>query len=283
MSITIFTLVMISALMHSGWNFVARKVSGNDLVIWLANCVTVIFLSPFLFFLETPLCGQDVSLIGWISLVLTGLLHIAYYRLLGVAYRRGEVSIVYPVSRGMGVAILPIILSCFFGEELSATGISAIVIILCGIITIGLPALIKKEKHNIVIPVIIGVIIIGYSLTDKTGATAMNPVFYLWGMTLFYGPGQAYWMIQKHKGRFRRTVKKNIREIVLIGVADPSAYLIILYCYTLGAASYIIALREFSVVIASFLGMVVLKERFTWNKVVAVVLITFGMIMMKMA
>ncbi len=269
--------------MHAGWNFIARRVSGNGLVIWLANCFSALILTFAMLFVEAPFGDVPLSYKGWFVITATGLLHIAYYRLLGVAYNKGSISVVYPIARGMAVAFLPLILTFCGSEQLSVVGIVGISVILSGIVTIGVPSLLNSNGADLKIPVIIGFVIIGYSLSDREGANLMNPITYLWGMNLFYGPGQTFWMYKKYKGFFRKTMRRHIKEIVLIGVADPGAYLIILFCFTLGAASYIIAMREFSVVIASILGFVLLKEKFSKSKVIAIVLITLGMILMKLS
>lgn len=282
MTTFVFFLVLLSACLHAGWNFTARKVSGNPLVVWLANCVSVLLLSVCLFFIESPFSGQQVSAIGWFSLIFSGILHVAYYLLLGLAYRKGEVSIVYPVARGLGVAVLPLLLWGFFGETLSLQGVTAITIILAGILTLGIPAL-REGGHKLGIPLIIGLTIVSYSLADRTGANAMHPVFYLWAMMVFIVIGQLPWVLRPLRKNLHTTLTLYKKEVALIGIADPSAYLIILICYTLGAASYIVALREFSVVIASFLGLLILKEKFSWYKVTAISLITTGMIVMKLA
>lgn len=90
-------------------------------------------------------------------------------------------------------------------------------------------------------------------------------------------------MYKKYKGLFRKTIRKHFKEVVLIGIADPGCYLIILFCYTLGAASYIVAMREFSIVIASALGFILLKERYSKWHIIAILLISSGMILMKLA
>ncbi|MFC4991415.1 SMR family transporter [Rubritalea tangerina] len=282
MTTLVFFLVLLSACLHASWNFTARRVSGNATVVWMANLVSVLFLTLLLFWVESPFTGQAVSATGWLSLLLSGILHVAYYLLLGLAYRKGEVSIVYPVARGLGVATLPLILWTFFEESLSAQGVAAIGIIVLGILTLGIPAL-RKGSHKLGIPILIGLVIVSYSLADRTGANAMNPIFYLWGMMLFIVIGQLPFLFRSLTRQWRLTWKSHKKEIFLIGFADPSAYLIILICYTLGAASYIVALREFSVVIASFLGLLILKEKFTWSKITAISLITLGMILMKLA
>lgn len=278
----VFILVLISATLHATWNFLARKLTGNEIAVWLANWCTVLFLFPLCFFFETPLTGQEVTGKAWLCLFITGVIHIFYYRLLVKAYAQGEVSVVYPISRGSAVASLALILTLFLGEKLSVLGAVAIVIILAGILSLAIPAL-KEGKANLKLPLLVGGIIVSYSLCDAIGAKLMHPVFYLWGMMLFLTFGQIPLLMKKYKGQFKEIFTRYKKEILLIGFADPAAYLIILFCYTMGAASYIIALREFSVVIASILAYFLLKEKLTRAKIIAINLIALGMALMKLS
>ena len=58
---------------------------------------------------------------------------------------------------------------------------------------------------------------------------------------------------------------------------------LILYAYTMGPVSYIAAFREFAVVIGSLLGVIILKERMSFVKALAMVMIVLGMILIKIA
>ena len=72
-------------------------------------------------------------------------------------------------------------------------------------------------------------------------------------------------------------------SIVLIGIGSSGTYLIILFALTLGPVSYIVALRELAVVIGALLGVVFLQERLTRSKLIAIVVITAGLLCIKFA
>jgi uncharacterized membrane protein len=71
--------------------------------------------------------------------------------------------------------------------------------------------------------------------------------------------------------------------IGLIGVGSLCTYLLILFTLRMGPVSYIVAVREFAVVIGSILGFVVLKERLTVRKGIGIVAITLGLVLVKVA
>jgi len=60
-------------------------------------------------------------------------------------------------------------------------------------------------------------------------------------------------------------------------------YLMILYAFTKGAANYIVAVREFAVVLGALFGIVFLKERLTLAKFSSIVAITLGLVFIKVS
>jgi uncharacterized membrane protein len=71
--------------------------------------------------------------------------------------------------------------------------------------------------------------------------------------------------------------------IGLIGLGAMGTYLIILFAFRAGPVSYIVAVREFAVVVGSLLGFWLLKERLTPRKVLGIMAITLGLILVKLA
>jgi drug/metabolite transporter (DMT)-like permease len=69
--------------------------------------------------------------------------------------------------------------------------------------------------------------------------------------------------------------------IGIIGVGSIGTYLTILFAYRLGPASYIVAVREFAVVIGALLGVMFLRERMTLRKIVGMAAIVAGIMLVK--
>src|SRR5207245_10546979 len=64
-------------------------------------------------------------------------IHALYFYALGRSYRHGDFSRVYPMARGLGVAVVPLIALPVFGERLSWLGSLGIGLIVLGIVTLG--------------------------------------------------------------------------------------------------------------------------------------------------
>src|SRR5262245_66014738 len=99
MNLSAFALVVAAACLHALWNLAAKRVSGNVGVLWLGLGLAGGLLAPF----ALPSAVQSFDPAGLPYLVATGLIHAASFGLLAAAYRHGELSLVYPLSRGTGV------------------------------------------------------------------------------------------------------------------------------------------------------------------------------------
>ncbi len=69
----------------------------------------------------------------------------------------------------------------------------------------------------------------------------------------------------------------------LIGVGAMGTYLLILFAFPLEQASYIVAVREFSIVVGALLGAVFLTERLTPPKILGIAAIAGGLILVRLA
>src|SRR5262249_12530712 len=101
MSTAALLLVLGAALMHAGWHALAKR--GKDPLAFLccAGCVgSLLFLPGTLFMLSAGLPWDALPFV-----VGTVLIHAVYFFALGRAYRLGDLSIVYPMARGTGVAL----------------------------------------------------------------------------------------------------------------------------------------------------------------------------------
>ena len=283
MTLGVFLLVLFAATCHAGWNYAARKVSGNLVVIWLALLCGNIVLFPFAmgWNIYNGFSGSmSVSGVGYI--MASGVIHSIYFILLAYAYKLGEISVVYPIARGSGVGLTAILAWLILNEEVSIYGAVGIVLILAGIISMGLPIFNRTVKiQGLGLALSVGSIIMSYSLIDNGGVSRVDPVLYMWLMGTVTTILMLPYVFYKHAGTIMQTFKEYYTYILIIGMGSISSYLIILIVFTLGSVSYIVAVREFAVVIGALLGIIFMKEQFTLAKVVGIASIVFGLICIK--
>lgn len=283
MSTTVFLLVLCSAIFHAGWNFALRRVSGNLIVVWLSLWVSGALVLP----VSAGLAWQQdaAPLLHWKNLLLpllSGVIHWGYFTLLGLAYRAGGIATVYPVARGSGIALTALLAPILFDETISPTGSGGIVLILAGLLLSvrrapGEPLNRPALRYALAV----GITICLYSLVDKAGVGRLNPVFYINILYLAAAILMTPAMLRRYQERLWTEGRQLWRSALLIGGGGVGTYLIILYAYTLGPVSYIVAMREFAVVIGVGLGVIFLKERLTLRKALGIGAIVGGLMLLK--
>lgn len=80
-------------------------------------------------------------------------------------------------------------------------------------------------------------------------------------------------------------IKEHKRSIIIIAPCVVGAYLIILVVFSMPGVdvALVVTLREFAVLIGALFGVAFLKERYSWIKFTAIILMLMGMILLKFA
>ena len=283
MSFGVFALVLFSAITHALWNFFARVVKGNVAVLWVALLIASAACFPF-----TLLRG------GWSAealaqaypyMIATGIIHAFYFRLLAWCYERGEISVVYPIARGSGVAGASLLAYFLMGEQISLFGGIGVSMVCIGTILVGFSGTASKRfgARVGILALSVGATISIYSLVDKGGVQLIDPVNYIFALfflaSLFLSP----YIIARHRRTLPGALKNLKRYSLLIGLGSIGTYLVILFAFQIEKVSYVVAVREFAVVIGALLGLTLLKERLFAKKIFGILAITAGMILIKLA
>jgi drug/metabolite transporter (DMT)-like permease len=283
MTAGVFLLVILAAFCHAGWNFTARKASGNLAAIWLGlwlGCVSIVPIILVIFISKDTGGFQNMG--AYACIISTGLIHALYFGLVSVAYEYGEISLVYPVSRGSGIALTAALGWFLLNEKVSFIGACGIGIISLGVLSMGFLAYRHEGKtRSVLLSLGTGLSIVAYSLIDKVGVSYVSPIVYIWLMFLIAAVVLTPVVMRRYREKFTETLKKNIGYAAIIGLGSMGTYLMILFAFTIGPVGYIVSVREFSVVLGALSGAVFLNEKLTAGKLVAITAITIGMICIK--
>ena len=282
MALGVFLLVLSAAITHSLWNFFTRVVKGNLAVVWLALLVGSAICFPF-----TLLRGWSAESIreGYPYLIATGVINAVYFRLLAWCYEHGEISVVYPIARGTGVAGATLLAYFLTAEAISAFGAAGIGLVCVGTIFVGFSGrnLSRLRMPAALMALSVGLTITVYSLVDKTGVGFTDPVIFIFVKFFLAAVILSPYVIRRHQTALKEAVKSLKRYILLIGLGSIGTYLIILFAFQQEKLSYVVAVREFAVVIGAVLGLTILKEELTFKKILGVIAITAGMVLIKVA
>lgn len=278
-------IVLVAALCHASWNYLAKR-SRNKLAFiwWFLLIAAVAYFPMFLYFWPQV----TVSPGGWVCIVATGVLHALYFWFMGGAYERGELSLVYPLSRGSGPLFVPILAIVFLQEQLSLTGVLGIVLVVVGIYIIhlnsfGIDSMLEPLRamrgSASIWAFCTGGAIAGYSLVDKVGVGLVYPPVYIYLMFVISLLLLSPYVLIKQIQTLKLEWQVNRGPILIDGFLVLFTYLMILFAFRLSKVSYVVAAREVSIVFSTVFGILWLKEEHAQQKFVGALLIAIGVVL----
>ena len=262
-------LVLASALAHSTWNFLLKRSGDKQVFMWLILVTASIVFVPLgvVLFLLHPF-GYP----GWIFVLATIVLHMLYFVLLGKGYTHGDLSLVYPIARGIGPMLVPILAVVILSETIRGLAIIGIIAIIAGIYTIswwGNFATLLKDPLGIIrnsgtrYAILTGLTISSYAIIDKKGVDHVQPFLYMYFMTLGSALGLAPYILgSRTVAQIGREFRANTGPILISGLLTFLAYGMVLTAFALARVSYVAPAREVGIAIGVLLGVVILKEPF---------------------
>ncbi|WP_127588229.1 EamA family transporter [Paenibacillus koleovorans] len=282
MTLTAILLVTIAGMMHAIWNMLTKRSGSQMAFLWWAQLTAIVGLAPVAFLVDGLEWLRGPTAIGF--LLLSMLLHGVYIVLLAVAYRMGDLSVVYPVMRGISPVLLPLLGVLVLNESLFAFDYAGIGLIVLGIWLLGSggrsQAGDKLQWKAVCIAILVGLAVTSYTLIDKLAIeTAGIPPLSLnsasnIGNALFL----TYFAI---RSRHLRQEWRHHKPAWLIGGLLASAgYVLFLYAMDLAPLAQIAPMREIGTVFGTLLGLFVLRESQarTLPRMLASFLITAGVI-----
>ena len=189
-------LVLISAFAHATWNLLAKRATRPEVFTWWMTAAgSTIFLPVAIYYFVT----DPPSAAGWGYIAATVALHTGYFFSLGRAYKHSDLSLVYPIARGLGIALIPILGVTVIGETVTWPAAVGAAFIVGGVLSVGLSGgppggsmrLVKRAFSDIGAryAVATGLIIAAYSIVDKQGVQHVPPLLYMFCLSTGGGLG----------------------------------------------------------------------------------------------
>ena len=281
-------IVLIAGFLHAGWNYMLKKSQHKIAFIWWFLLVSAVLFFPMFFYFWPK---TTISSTGWICIVATGLVHGLYFWFMGGAYERGDLSLVYPLSRGSGPLLVPIFAVIFLREQLSFIGIIGIVLVITGIYVIHLRAFspgsffepFKALSGGASLwALFTGSMIASYSLIDKVGVQVVYPPVYIYLMLLISWLSLSPYVLYKERTHLKEELQINKRLMLIVGFLSPFTYLIVLFAMQMSKISYVVAVREVSIIFSTCYGIFWLQEKHGRQKILGAGLIALGVVFIGM-
>jgi len=280
-------LVFGAAAIHAAWNALAKRGRDQFVFLWCAVSVASVVLLPIGLLTAG---GARVPSAAIPFLVGTILIHAVYFYALGRSYGAGDFSLVYPIARGLGAALVPILALVLFHEALSPLGTIGVALVVTGIVVLQLrPELwraLERRPERLGAgtgwALVTGVSIALYSVVDKGGVRVMHPVPYIAlmgaGMSVLLLPA-----VLRRRAALRREWAVNWRPILVASTLNLTSYLLVLFAFRMSKVGYVVAAREISIVLSVLIGSLWFGEGRLGLRLVAAAIVLSGVACVAMA
>ncbi len=283
MTLTVSLAVLLAALLHASWNAMIK--GSRDVLLDTAGIVlgAGIVAAPFLIFIA-PLPAAAWPYIG-ASLTI----HLAYYYLMVNAYRVGDLTLVYPLMRGVAPLITGVAGIVVLREAPGLLAWLGMLLISGGVFLLALRALghapsLANEGSAIGFALANAAVIAAYTLVDGKGARVSENVwgYITWLFVLDAIPFGVY-MLARHRARFGAYLRANAGRGLVGGGLSAAAYAISVWAMTQAPVALVASLRETSVLFATLIGASVLKEHLSPRRWAGVFAVVVGVVALKAA
>jgi drug/metabolite transporter (DMT)-like permease len=269
---TIFIIVILSAVLHAGWNVIVK--SNADRLLSLTVLQSFMALMGALMVVIFGFPGHKV----WPWAFASGVLHLGYNLFLVRAYRHADLSVVYPIARG--AAPLMTLLGSFFLTQ-DGVGVwmaASIVILVVGLMLTGLANTSPgADPHALYYALGTACWIAAYTLVDGLGARSSGNAPGFAGVIFVFDGLFILVVALFMRGRsLLAGFASNWKMGALGGAASCAAYGIVVWAMTKAPIASVAALRETSIVFVLILSARILKESLSWQRMVGGVLIVIG-------
>jgi drug/metabolite transporter (DMT)-like permease len=261
-------LALAAAALHAGWNLLLARQRDTEATTAVALAVFVLAVAP----LAAATWRGDAS--AWPYIAGSAVLELAYIALLAAAYRHFELSLVYPLARGLAPVLALAIVVAALGARPSAAEVLGVIAVAAGVLLV---RGVRGGARGAPVAIAVAATIAGYTVVDRYGIRHANAAPYL--LLVMLGPALVYPLLVG-----RRRLGAAARPVAaLIGVASAATYLLVLLALRLASAPSVSAVRESSVVVAVVLARGVLNEPVGRRRIGGALLVAGGIALLALA
>jgi drug/metabolite transporter (DMT)-like permease len=265
-------LLAVAAVLHALWN-VLLKGSEDPLA-------TASRAMGWGLLVATPLAAGTWWVSGqpavppqvWALAGASAVAELLYFIFLSAAYRRGDLSAVYPIARGTAPLIAVAIGLVALGERLQPVGYAGIALLIGGIWLVRRPT---GSGSAVGFALLTGIAIATYSAIDRVGVQAVSPWLYGWAVWTFTFVLLQLWVRGSRLLRPQGSAPKvsnaatagpatglaEPTRAAVIGVALIGAWFLVLTALSLAPLAVVVPLRESAVVLVTGWGVLRMGER----------------------
>ena len=297
MTITAFFIILVSAFMHAGWNFLSKKTMPSIAFYCLSSTTAAIFWLPWMLLLSPDL--RILPLGFWLFLLVSIGFEFCYFLGLANAYRRGDISMVYPLARALPVLLTALVTMLFqLGEPLSALALFGMGVLFCGCFIMPLNSIrgtnLKSYRNSAMLFILLAALgTTGYTIIDSQAMALIRdfpelksngfriPIVFIFLLESGIAALMAiYIRCSKREQRDFRAIFMKTSTPFISGIFSSSAYVLVLIAMGLVSnVSYIQAFRQMSLPMGVLAGIFLLHERPGIPRLTGIALAILGLVL----
>jgi len=243
-------LVLTSALLHAIWNAIVKSGGDHLVAAWGTATGAAITALPMMGATGLPSPGS-LLFVG-----VSGVLHALYNLALVRAYDHGDLSLVYPIARGIAPALATAGAVVVYQEALPAVAYTGIGLVTLGVLLIGESGRhVPMSRPAVLWSVLTAACIAAYTLVDRQGIRLTSTTSYIMGLFWINAVLLSFYVrVRRDAWPWRLVAPGRWGPLAVSGIFSLVAYLLVLLALSISRVGYIAALRETSVLIAAWVG-----------------------------
>lgn len=279
-------LVLVSCFMHAGWNLLAR--GGRSERAFFGRMLLISAVGGALPAAAAELVYTPLPARAWLCVVGSGICCGGYYVALARAYGSSDFTVVYPVARSLPV-LLVAVGDVLRGRLPTPLGWLGMLLVVAGCILAPLRSFrdVSRQRYwrrASLWMLLTALATVGYTLLDKLAAEAVPAgaasagrygyFFFLFSYLAYVGLNR----VGGGSGATGGAVAWRLP--FLAAVLNFGAYWLVLWAYQLDPlASYLLALRQFSIVLGVVAAFALYKEKGVAVRLTGTALIATGLVL----
>ena len=300
MSTIAVVLIVTSAFMHAGWNFVSKRRSPTLAFFFITASAAALIISPLLIIQRPAL--PHIPTFVWGLILATGVAQLVYFFGLAGAYKHGDISLAYPLARALPVILIAAIsLMLGRGAEIGPWGLAGMLLITMGCIILPLPNFRKMQPRaylNVVMlmALVAAIGTTAYTLIDDQALRGLRGTSEITlsdsQVTLLFISlqtistavmlGLGTLLISSERRQLRGILgdRSLMRTALLTGVVIMVTYGLVLASMAyVSNVSYVAAFRQLSIPIGAVLGLTIAGEARHRPKLIGIGIVTLGLLL----
>jgi drug/metabolite transporter (DMT)-like permease len=265
----LYGLVILSAIAHATWNALMKQAADRMLTMAALRFTGLVIGLCALPFVDWPAAES------WKWLLLTAAVMFGYYVLLVRSYGAGDMSVVYPLARGLAPVLTTVAAALAIGETLNAGQTAAVALISLGIMVLALSA--GAKRNAVLLALATGVSVAAYSFFGGLGVRAAGTVLGFQAcLEIVTGAGTVGYVAVVRRADLKAFARKHGHVGVLAGAISVMGFLAFLAAAQRLPLGPVTALRETSVIFGAVIGTLVMKEGFGPRRIAAATMMVAG-------